>query len=332
MDITKADRDQGAAQLKVASKSTVASPAQTAEERAWEIRRQRIRRILTQFAIAVGVPTLLATLYYFTWAADEYESNASVLVQSPAENHDSLGAGNFTTDRLSDISVFRESVGSRVTLNVLIEKNGWSNHYSQGGNRFSRLAEDAGSEARFDYYRQHVKITGKRGSPLQISVRAFDPTVAHDLNLAIIKEAEKQLNAILLEPLHAQMAIANRQRNEATTALSQLQAIAEQASRNQAAAPVEQGQSDPSDDPSEQAAALAKARTHLAEQKAIVAKLQLHIDGQRRYLSIVSPPSTPDEARYPKRVWGIATVFVIALTFMGILGLLLGTIREHAKV
>ncbi len=326
MDITQTD--QRATQLKMARQSTANNPAQTAEERAWEIRRQRIRRILTQFAIAVGVPTLLATLYYFAWAAEEYESNASVLVQSPAENHDSLGAGNYTTDRSSDISVFRESVGSRVTLNVLIEKNGWRNHYSQGGNRFSRLAEDAGSEARFDYYRNHVKITGKRGSPLQISVRAFDSKVAHDLNLAILKESEKQLNEILLEPLHTQIELATRQRDEAAKALSQLQAIEKQALQNQTTTPTEQEQSEPSD----QAVALAEARTRLAEHEAIVAKLQLHVDGQRRYLSIVSPPSTPDEARYPKRAWGIATVFVIALTLMGILGLLLGTIREHAKV
>jgi capsular polysaccharide transport system permease protein len=56
-------------------------------------------------------------------------------------------------------------------------------------------------------------------------------------------------------------------------------------------------------------------------------------DLQRRhaYLINLSPPTLPDEAVLPKRLWSIATVFVLSLLTFGILVLVVGSIREHAR-
>jgi capsular polysaccharide transport system permease protein len=46
---------------------------------------------------------------------------------------------------------------------------------------------------------------------------------------------------------------------------------------------------------------------------------------------IIAGPSRPDRAAYPKRGWGVATVAMVALTLLGVLSLMAGAVREHAK-
>ena len=53
---------------------------------------------------------------------------------------------------------------------------------------------------------------------------------------------------------------------------------------------------------------------------------------EHRYLVTIAPPSLPDRPSYPKRVWGIATVFVLGLVLMGVVTLLVAAIREHARL
>jgi capsule polysaccharide export protein KpsE/RkpR len=50
-----------------------------------------------------------------------------------------------------------------------------------------------------------------------------------------------------------------------------------------------------------------------------------------RKLVMVDGPSLPDRAAYPRRLWSIFTVFVVALALMGVLSMLAGAVREHAK-
>jgi capsule polysaccharide export protein KpsE/RkpR len=39
----------------------------------------------------------------------------------------------------------------------------------------------------------------------------------------------------------------------------------------------------------------------------------------------------PDAPTHPRRVWGVATIFVLALVLMGVVSLLAAAVREHAK-
>ncbi len=52
---------------------------------------------------------------------------------------------------------------------------------------------------------------------------------------------------------------------------------------------------------------------------------------QQPFLVTVAEPSLPDSPRYPRRAWSVATVFVVSLLLMGIIGLLAAAVREHAK-
>lgn len=53
---------------------------------------------------------------------------------------------------------------------------------------------------------------------------------------------------------------------------------------------------------------------------------------QHRYLALIAAPSRPDEATYPRPVWGILTVFLLSVAAVGITSLFWAAIREHAKL
>lgn len=50
---------------------------------------------------------------------------------------------------------------------------------------------------------------------------------------------------------------------------------------------------------------------------------------QQLYLEVINPPSHPDLALLPKRLYNIVSVFIIGLMLYGILSLLIASIREH---
>lgn len=53
---------------------------------------------------------------------------------------------------------------------------------------------------------------------------------------------------------------------------------------------------------------------------------------QHRYLVTVAAPSMPDHATHPRRFWGVLTVFVLSLLVTAIGGVVVASIREHAKL
>jgi capsular polysaccharide transport system permease protein len=52
---------------------------------------------------------------------------------------------------------------------------------------------------------------------------------------------------------------------------------------------------------------------------------------EQRYVETISAPSLPSEATHPRRLWGIATVFVLSVVLMGVVTMLTAAVREHAK-
>jgi capsular polysaccharide transport system permease protein len=78
----------------------------------------------------------------------------------------------------------------------------------------------------------------------------------------------------------------------------------------------------------EAAQRLTRAAVAAAETK--VRELSDRAERNRVYLAVVAPPSLPDAAAYPKRLWAVATVVVTSLALVAILSLLGAAIREHA--
>lgn len=53
---------------------------------------------------------------------------------------------------------------------------------------------------------------------------------------------------------------------------------------------------------------------------------------QHRYLVTIAAPSLPNHATHPRRFWGVLTVFVLSLLVTAIGGVLIASVREHAKL
>ncbi len=53
---------------------------------------------------------------------------------------------------------------------------------------------------------------------------------------------------------------------------------------------------------------------------------------KHRYLAVIAAPSKPDDSTYPKRAYGVLTVFVMSFLLLGIASLMIAAVREHARV
>ena len=86
---------------------------------------------------------------------------------------------------------------------------------------------------------------------------------------------------------------------------------------------------------SEQRGGMSRVRVARAEMLLALGELdeaaRLSAQSDRSYLVAYAPPSLPDIAVEPKRVYKIATVFVVSLLAFGVGALILGAVREHAR-
>lgn len=237
----------------------------SAAAKAAAIRRERARRLLQRLVIWVGVPTLVAIVYYGFIAADQYRSVAVFAVQSPHPDRESTidkladaipGKGAGGGDR--DDALVRELILSRAMLDHMSREHALVAHYQEAGDFWSGLGGGAGADDTFDYYLDKVSVDGpSRAGLITLTVQAFAPDRAQYFAGQLIGAAERRLNEVL-------------------------------------------------------------ARTSLEP----VAQ---------RKLVVVDGPSLPDRSSYPRPLWSIFSVFVVALALMSVLSMLAGAVREHAK-
>ncbi|HEY8431699.1 MAG TPA: hypothetical protein VIL20_25140, partial [Sandaracinaceae bacterium] len=142
---------------------TTSVPSDTRAATAKQLRRLRARRLALRLSLGVGLPTLLAAVYYGLLVQPQYESVTSFTIQSA----DGAGPGNAlqllvasvpgTAGR--DVMLVREYIESRDMLALLIRDHGWVEHYADPNvDWFSRLAADAPFEDRYEYYLDHIDV------------------------------------------------------------------------------------------------------------------------------------------------------------------------------
>ncbi len=368
--------------------------------RAREVRRKRGRQAALQAVIWVGIPTLIAGIYYGCIASPQYQSIAVVSVQSN-------DAGGTTFEPLAallppagagrDTMLVREYIRSRDLVKLLIKDEGLREHYSDPhADWLSRLKVNASLEETYHYYLDKVNVDHDHESgTLTIRVLAYSGEKAQSLNKAIIAAAEKMVNHLTERARQDRIRVAEEEveKNGERLAKARQALLDLQHDRGEI-------------DPTKEAEAiltvkadlegqLAAARAELdsltavmrddapkvLQQRRKVSSIQHQIDRQtkrltdaksggvnssiasfepafihkelaekayetalktleisrveasrqHRYLVTISSPSLPDVATHPKRLWKIATVFMISLSLLGVLGLLVATIREHAK-
>ncbi len=160
----------------------VVKPGETAKPSAAQIARQvrheRARSLALALVLWVGIPTILSVVYYGFVARQQYES-VSTLVLRGAEADAAMHATTFTEYALS-----------REMLAQLDNDLGFSAHYRDGGDPFSRLSPKAGSETRYEFFRQKVDARYDSASHvLTLRVRSFSGKSAQEFCAAILERA-----------------------------------------------------------------------------------------------------------------------------------------------
>ncbi|MEZ4367142.1 MAG: hypothetical protein R2939_12790 [Kofleriaceae bacterium] len=131
-----------------------------------ELRRRRRRTLIRRFAIFVGVPTLLAVVYYGLLAAPRYDATMTLAVESNEGRAAAEGRGkDSNAGNQRDARLLREHLRSRAALAVLDDGDAFRRHYA-GGDFLARLADDAGADSRHAYFRKQVTAASEAGSNL----------------------------------------------------------------------------------------------------------------------------------------------------------------------
>lgn len=298
---------------------TVPTPAtpveRTVPKSAIELRAARRRILQRRFGIWVGIPTLLAIVYFLLIATPQYDSSVLLAVES-SEGRVSDATGKApNTGNQRDARLLREALRSGAALAKL---DGFRAHYSEHGDWFNRLSGDAGADTMLAYYREKIIVTHEAGTNLtSVRVRAFEGNAAHEIATKLVEFAHgwvaQQNEASSAARLKQALAEVTRERTHLTTAAAALAKIDQPKSTD----PV--------------------AIEHQIAEKRLEAALrglqeaQLEVGRAQRYLVVLHEPSHPDSASMPRRAWGILTVAIGALVLVSVLSLLGASVREHAK-
>ncbi|MFT3928183.1 MAG: hypothetical protein QM778_36985 [Myxococcales bacterium] len=145
----------------------------SAAEVARQMRHKKARRLARNLALWVGLPTLLAMLYFGVVARSQYESSATIVLGGANPMHQAV--------------ILREYTLSRGMLRRLEKEQGFSDHFKENGDVLSRLGKRAGTEKRFAYFKDHVRIDYDQTSQvMNINARGFTPEAAKKFANALL--------------------------------------------------------------------------------------------------------------------------------------------------
>lgn len=166
------------------------------------LRRARARRLGIRVALGVGLPTILASIYFFLVASSQYESVSLFMVNS-ADGRASIGLESLIgavpgAPATRDTLAVRDFMISRDMLQHLEQKLQLSKHYEDpASDWWARLSSDASSESVYDYYREMVRVDHDGTSGVvTLRVRAFSPEFAKQIADTVISESEKMVNQL----------------------------------------------------------------------------------------------------------------------------------------
>ena len=169
----------------------------TAAQVARQVRHERARSLARALFLWVGLPTLLAIVYYGFVARQQYES-VSTLVLRGAEADAAIHATTFTEYALS-----------REMLSYLDREVSFSKHYREHGDFIARLGKKAGSETRHDYFLHKVDARYDHASHvLTLRVRSFSGKTAQQFCAAILQHASDFVQGVDHSTAHALVVVA----------------------------------------------------------------------------------------------------------------------------
>ena len=162
-----------------------------------------MRAILKTLATVVGVPTLVAAIYYGLIASDVYVSEARFAIRSATGTSTASGLSALLASPVlqtsgQDSQVVIDYSASNDMLDRLRERVDLVAHYSDGKvDPLSRLDPEATRQELLEYYRDRVSIERESaGDVMKVRVRAFDPQTAQRIASLVIELNEDLVNRL----------------------------------------------------------------------------------------------------------------------------------------
>ncbi len=159
--------------------------------------------IIRSLGIVVGIPTLIASIYFGLFASDVYVSEARVAIRSAQATPSVSGlaavlGSSIVSSGGQNTMVVADYARSLDMLNRVRERMDIVSHYSSSEvDMLSRLSESSTEEEIQTYFRKHVEFLRDSASDvLTLRVRAFDRDVAQQLAELVIELSENLVNTL----------------------------------------------------------------------------------------------------------------------------------------
>jgi len=288
------------------------APAISGADAARALRKARARRLIAALFAWVGIPVLLASVYYGLIAQPQFVSIATLAVRG--------------TEATAHAAMLREYIASPEMLAVLDKRDHFTDHFEDARDPLVRLPRKAGSEARAASYRDQVKTDyDAQTGVLVLKVRALSGSAAERFAKTIVSEC-RGLFVRIEDDVQA------RRLAEAEDDLAQARERLLTAERALAAGgPSPAGEGALAGD-----ARVRQVTRDLAEREVDAAlsslsKVRNSVRARQAPLVTISKPSLPTEPSYPRRLYGVMTVLFVSLGLFGVGSLLISAVREHAQ-
>lgn len=191
----------------------------------------RLWRRLTPRSLAlllIGVPLLLASLYYGLMAQDRYVSTAVMSVRRA--HQDSYGGAGLAMlipgvggASLEDTRMLQDYMRSQALLQRLDAEFGLRRHYeSATRDPFFRLWPGVSQEWWVAYWRSRLSLSiDELSGLLTVQVQTFDPVLSQQVAGALLRESESFVNGVTQRIAREQMAFAQTELTLADERLGQ---------------------------------------------------------------------------------------------------------------
>ncbi len=163
-------------------------------------RRRKSLLLMARLFVFVGLPTLLAGIYYYTIATPFYNSHTEFVIQQAESASTGLGSlikgSAFATSQ--DSIAVQGYLQSQDAMERLDKDIGFRSHYSDPTiDPIQRLDPNASNTALYKVYRRNVKISYDPTEGLiKMEVIAADPQIAVKYSKALIGYAEEQVDQL----------------------------------------------------------------------------------------------------------------------------------------
>ena len=176
--------------------------------------------------LVIGVPFVLAVLYYVFFAMDRYVSTAQISVRETGQSNSNgadlipglaLMLGGVNPTSREETLYLQQFILSENMLRILQSKLDWTNRYAgHWRDPLYWLRADQPEEEQLKFYQRVVNATfDSETGLLTIEVQAFDPKFAQQVLALILDQSERFVNEISHRMARDQMAFAEEERDRA---------------------------------------------------------------------------------------------------------------------